>query len=152
LIGVPVVAPVAATVVVFDGVMVVAQPEGKEGDAEVVVGVLDAAAEGAGFRACTGAVDVVFGDVSESVPAYKVSTAFYTPVLRFLCKTDELESSFEANCQRPPLTFCIRDDGFVGSVPVNARPELLDIGISNHDVCVGAALGISLGEAHPAVG
>ena len=152
MIGVPVVAPVAAAVVVFDGVVVVAQPEGEGGDAEVVVGVLDAATEGAGCRACTCAVDVVFGNVSESVPAYKVSTALYTPVLWFLCKTDELESSFEANYQGPPLTFGIRDDGFVGSVPVNARPELLDIGIGDHDICVGAALGISLGEAHPAVG
>jgi len=50
------------------------------------------------------------------------------------------------------FTFGVRDDRFVGGFPVDVSGQVLDPGVGDDDVGVGAALGEALGEAHPAVG
>ena len=58
----------------------------------------------------------------------------------------------EEEGEKGELTFGVRDDGFVGGFPVDVGGQVLDPGVGDDDVCVGATLGETLGEAHPAVG
>jgi hypothetical protein len=79
LVRVPVVAPVAAALVVLGCVGLVSQSVGQERDAEVLVGVLDAAADAAcGWARAV--PDVVLGDVADFVPAGEVPASFGAPV------------------------------------------------------------------------
>ena len=50
------------------------------------------------------------------------------------------------------LTFGVRDDGFVCGGPVDAVPQMFDIGIGDYDIGIGASLSESLAKAHSAVG
>jgi fermentation-respiration switch protein FrsA (DUF1100 family) len=85
LVWVPVVPPVAAALAVLGCVGCVAEPLCEEGDAEVVVGVLDAPADGAARWAGAIPVLVIPGDVADIVPAYEVTAPFEAPVGGFDC-------------------------------------------------------------------
>ncbi len=85
LLGVPVIEPVPATLVILGGICGMSQSSGHPGDAEVIVGVLDAAADGATGRARTILVHIIPWNPAEAVPGDEIATTFYTPVFGFHC-------------------------------------------------------------------
>lgn len=115
--------PVPTSPQVFVRVVEVAQGASEGRDDEVVVCVLDGAADGARFQAHAVEVEVICGDVAEFLPGGEAAAPFDVPVWG--------------------LDFGVFDERFVGQCPVDSCGDVFEVGVYEDDVGVGAALGVT---------